>query len=61
MTSGVAEFEHSRVVDGVDVGAAPFLPLVASVMNPSIFPPLTSSFALRSPCGPPPLTSAVSW
>src|SRR5690242_13521898 len=29
--------------------------------NPSIRPPSTSATAFTSPCGPPPLTSAVSW
>ena len=30
-------------------------------MNPFIRPPLRSATKLPSPCGPPPLTSAVSW
>ena len=38
-----------------------FLALSRWAMNPSIFPLSTSATALASPCGPPPLTSAVSW
>ena len=61
MTSGVAELEHSGLSAVLTSTPQPFLAFAAWAMNPSIFPPSTSAIALASPCGPPPLTSAVSW
>ena len=58
MTSTLAAFEQAGLST---LAPQPFLAPDAEAMKPSILPPSTSLFALASPCGPPPLTSAVSW
>src|SRR5215475_5220507 len=46
---------------GLLASVQPRLALRAWPTNPSIAPPSMSAVALDCPCGPPPLTSAVSW